>query len=102
MMNDKKDKCEMCGKDLVYALTPDKYKDLKCEFCENDFEANTYCEDGHYICDVCHQSGAIEIIEKVIESTEIKDPFVLAENGTPISSSRIKNNEINTDGNLIG
>ena len=31
----------------------------------------------------------------------IKIPFVLAENGTPISSSRIKNSEINADGNLI-
>jgi len=31
----------------------------------------------------------------------IKIPFVLAENGAPISSSRIKNNEINADGKLI-
>jgi len=31
----------------------------------------------------------------------IQIPFVLAENGSPISSSRIKNNEINADGNLI-
>ena len=31
----------------------------------------------------------------------IKIPFILADDGTPISSSRIKNNEINADGNLI-
>jgi len=31
----------------------------------------------------------------------IKIPFILAENGAPISSSRIKNNEINADGKLI-
>ena len=49
------------------------------EFCEKIFEANTFCENDHYICDSCHQSGAIEIIENVTETTEIKDPFVLAD-----------------------
>ena len=31
----------------------------------------------------------------------IKIPFILADDGAPISSSRIKNNEINADGKLI-
>jgi len=78
-MNNKKDICEICGKDLIYAITPKEYKNLTCEFCGKVFNTNTFCEDSHYICDNCHQSGAIEIIEKITETTKIKDPFILAE-----------------------
>ena len=78
-MNDKKDICEICGKDLVYALSTKERKDFTCEFCGKVFNANTFCEDFHYICDNCHQSGAMEIIENITETTEIKDPFILAE-----------------------
>ncbi|MFX0071902.1 MAG: DUF5714 domain-containing protein, partial [Candidatus Hermodarchaeota archaeon] len=75
----KKDKCEICGKDLVYALTPEEYKDLECEFCGKLFNSNIFCEDGHYICDSCHSKGPIEVIEEICETTNIKDPFMLAD-----------------------
>jgi hypothetical protein len=73
------DKCEICGKDLVYATEIDGYKELKCELCENIIKTNIYCEDGHFICDSCHMKGPIEIIEDICENTKIKDPFKLAE-----------------------
>lgn len=73
------DKCEICKKRLVYATNPDEYKDLQCEFCKNEFNANTYCEDNHYICDECHSKGPLELIEAFCEITDLKDPFVMAE-----------------------
>jgi hypothetical protein len=76
---EKKDKCEICGKNLVYALTPEEYKELECEFCGKIFNSNIFCEDGHYICDSCHSKGPIEVIEEICETTDIKDPFVLAD-----------------------
>ena len=78
-MNEKKDKCEICGKNLIYASKVDEYKDLKCEFCGLLFNTNTYCKDNHYICDSCHMKGPIEIIEEICEKTNIKDPFILAD-----------------------
>ncbi len=49
---------------------------------------------------------AVEINEKRIQKGKkplkiIKVPFVLAEDGKPISSSRIKNKEINENGELL-
>ena len=79
MSKEKKDKCEICGKDLVYAKVPKAYRNIKCEFCGKLFNANTFCEEGHYICDFCHSKGPIEVIEDICESTNIKDPFLLAD-----------------------
>ncbi len=78
-MEKKRDKCEICGKDLVYVTHIDEYKELECEFCEDIINTNIYCEDGHYICDSCHIKGPIEIIEDICEKTNIKDPFKLAD-----------------------
>ncbi len=79
MNENKSDKCEICGKNLIYATKQEDYKELKCEFCGNIFNTNTFCEDGHYICDTCHSKGPIEIIERICEETEIKNPFELAD-----------------------
>jgi hypothetical protein len=37
-----------------------------------------FCENGHYICDQCHSKEAIEIIERMCEFSDSKDPFKLA------------------------
>ncbi|MFX1419887.1 MAG: DUF5714 domain-containing protein [Promethearchaeota archaeon] len=79
MPEKKRDKCEICHKPLVYATKPEDYKDLRCEFCGKIFNSNTFCENGHYICDNCHSKGPIEIIERTCFETDIKDPFILAD-----------------------
>ncbi|MFX1591627.1 MAG: DUF5714 domain-containing protein [Promethearchaeota archaeon] len=79
MSKSKSDKCEICGKVLIYATKPEEYRDLECEFCKKSFNTNIYCTEGHYICDYCHSKGPIEIIEKICEDTDIKDPFKLAD-----------------------
>ncbi len=73
------DKCEICGETLLYATKLEDYKELNCEFCKKKFKTNIYCSVGHYICDACHSKGPIEIIEKICEETDIKDPFELAD-----------------------
>lgn len=79
MSGKKSDKCEICHKNLIYAAKQDEFKELKCEFCGYLYNTNIYCEDGHYICDVCHSKGPIEIIERICEETKIKNPFELAD-----------------------
>ena len=79
MSESRSDKCEICGRNLVYATNQKDYKDLTCKFCGKEFNTNIYCEKGHYICDRCHSKGPIEIIEKICEETNIKDPYKLAD-----------------------
>ncbi len=78
-MSEKKDKCELCGKKLVYVTITTDYRDLECEFCKINFNTNIFCEDGHYICDKCHSKDPIEVIENICKITNFKDPFLLAE-----------------------
>ena len=79
MKEKKSDKCEICGGNLVYATDPKNHRNLTCKFCEESFTTNIYCEKGHYICDICHSKNPIEIIERICEETNIKDPFKLAD-----------------------
>ena len=53
--------CLICGKEIVYLHSSEKGK---CVYCNNEFDINERCEDGHYICDKCHGSVAMDIIEE--------------------------------------
>ena len=79
MTGNKSDKCEICGKNLIYATNIEKYKELRCVYCNKKDTVNTYCIDNHFICDSCHAKGAKEIIIDVCEKTDLKDPFELAD-----------------------
>jgi hypothetical protein len=79
MSKNKSDKCEICGNNLIYITSPNELKHLTCEFCGKSYDTNTYCENGHYICDNCHSREPIEIIESICENSEEKDPFKLAD-----------------------
>jgi len=79
-ISDKKtDKCEICGKGLVYIKNIENNPKMKCNFCGKLEQPNTFCPEGHYICDICHGKDAIEIIDIYCEDTDIKDPFKLAD-----------------------
>jgi hypothetical protein len=49
-----------------------------CIYCGDSYETNVSCEDGHYVCDVCHSSGANDIIEQFCIKTDSKDPLAMA------------------------
>ena len=78
-MKEKGDKCEICGKILLYDTSSAKFKKLDCIFCGKTFETNIYCPEGHYICDSCHSKGPIEIIEEFSYTTTLKDPFEIVD-----------------------
>jgi len=67
--------CLLCGKDIIYLQTPEK---SLCVFCKNNFNINERCMDGHYICDQCHRSGAMDIIEEYSLHTLSSDPLEMA------------------------
>ncbi|MCG8568563.1 MAG: DUF5714 domain-containing protein, partial [Spirochaetes bacterium] len=67
--------CLICGAALQY-LT--ELKKLKCEYCGLSFEANASCKKGHYICDGCHSSSALDIIEKYCLTSQLINPVEMA------------------------
>jgi len=75
----KRDKCDVCGKNLEYATSPTEYRKLNCYFCKNAFEANIFCKDGHYICDSCHSKDPIVLIDEFSKTTKLKDPYEIAD-----------------------
>jgi len=66
-----KDDCGICGKPLIYGS---EAKENSCVFCGKESQTNIYCPDGHYICDACHQSEALDVLKQVLETTTSKDP----------------------------
>lgn len=59
-------KCPICGEDKIF-LEDEIQK--TCDLCGEEFEANSTCENQHYICHSCRQKEAREaIIEHCLES----------------------------------
>jgi hypothetical protein len=78
-MGKSRDICEICGNSLTYLNPQDEAKTMRCFYCQREFSVNTFCENGHYICDECHSKDAKEITIQFCEKTELTDPFQIAE-----------------------
>jgi hypothetical protein len=73
-VQEKKTGCLICGKEIVYG----KLKRMQCYYCHKAYESNICCEEGHYVCDVCHSASANELIERFCISTLLEDPLEIA------------------------
>ena len=69
---DNKNNCIICGAELEYFNSP---KTIECELCHRIFQTNAACKNGHYICDKCHSTNAVELIRSVCGSTKSKNPI---------------------------
>ena len=67
--------CSICGQELVYMQA---HSEKKCSYCGITSESNVNCPDGHFICDDCHRSTAIQLIEKYCNQTNLTDPLKIA------------------------
>ena len=69
--------CCICGKELVYL---DNNETMTCYYCDQVYDANVKCLNGHYVCDQCHSSNATEFIESFCIRSRSEDPIELALN----------------------
>ncbi|MFC1916547.1 DUF5714 domain-containing protein [Chloroflexota bacterium] len=67
--------CLVCGAQLKYE---GNYTKTRCHFCQEEFESNVMCINGHFVCDKCHSSLAGEVISQFCIDSESKDPIELA------------------------
>ena len=68
--------CLVCGKELIYTQ---EFKEVECIECKTKHLTNVTCEDGHYVCDSCHNIDANDYIEKFCLETKEKNPLIIAE-----------------------
>ncbi|MDD2558494.1 MAG: DUF5714 domain-containing protein [Desulfuromonas sp.] len=54
--------CMLCGAPLIYAEVE---KTRTCTYCGKDYPANAWCEQGHFVCDACHNADSLDIIERL-------------------------------------
>lgn len=76
---DETDVCEICGHTLVSVKDSNGSSEISCFFCHKNFSPNIYCPNGHYVCDACHSKDAIEAIKIFSKSTDLTDPFEIAD-----------------------
>lgn len=67
--------CLICKEDLVYNHISEK---MTCTICGREFDSNAKCVNGHFICDSCHESDAVDFIESFCQNTDNTDPLLSA------------------------
>ena len=64
----------VCGEPLRYMTT---IEDLPCSYCGELREANAVCAAAHFVCDACHTSDGVRVIERMCLSTDETDMIEL-------------------------
>ena len=64
----------MCGKPLVYFK---EAKEMKCSVCGGTFSGYASCEDGHFVCDECHEKKGVEAIMDVCRESKSRNPIAI-------------------------
>ena len=61
--------CMVCGAELVYF---EVHRKRECHYCGQVISATAQCTNGHFVCDSCHRTDAVEIIKHIcLHSREI-------------------------------
>jgi MoaA/NifB/PqqE/SkfB family radical SAM enzyme/ubiquinone/menaquinone biosynthesis C-methylase UbiE len=66
--------CLVCGAPLNYKETETL---ARCHYCQAELPANAVCEQGHFVCDACHTSDGLAVIEHVCQTTAETDLIAL-------------------------
>ncbi|MEJ2225804.1 MAG: DUF5714 domain-containing protein [Syntrophobacterales bacterium] len=66
--------CMVCGAPLVYQ---EEESPARCHYCQATLPANAVCERGHFVCDACHTTEALAVIEHICRTTRETDLIAL-------------------------
>ncbi|MHA2601896.1 MAG: DUF5714 domain-containing protein [Candidatus Thorarchaeota archaeon SMTZ1-83] len=68
--------CMVCGERLVYN---DSSSSHSCDYCGLEFTSTIYCPQGHFVCDSCHSTEALDFLSKMAESEKSDSPRDIVE-----------------------
>lgn len=74
-MASSKANCAICGKPLVYV---EQVREVICSLCGKPDVGHSLCEDGHYVCDVCHRAKGVDSIISYCMDSESVNPVQMA------------------------
>lgn len=63
--------CLICGKPLIYS---GKTVMRRCAVCGEEKPSDAVCEDGHFVCDECHNKDGAAVRARLLNTDE-KDPI---------------------------
>jgi MoaA/NifB/PqqE/SkfB family radical SAM enzyme/SAM-dependent methyltransferase len=66
--------CMVCGAELVYAASE---QTQTCHYCDREAGSAMTCPEGHFVCDGCHASDGLAVIESICSSTHETDMIAL-------------------------
>lgn len=70
-----KNNCLVCGGRLLYFDTP---VSMECCMCGQQHETQGACEQGHFICNECHQKDGAAMITAICSTVTDRNPIRLA------------------------
>ena len=62
--------CMVCGKPLTYL---EQDRPATCGFCSKTVMANAVCDEGHFVCDLCHSGDLLEAVKQICLNTDQTD-----------------------------
>ncbi len=68
--------CLVCGSPIVYRTQTEP---MTCALCGQARQSRAVCENGHFICDSCHQKGAAVIVPALCLAMQSMDPLFIAQ-----------------------
>ncbi len=66
--------CLVCGAPLVYREVESP---VTCHYCQATLPANAVCGQGHFVCDACHTTDGLAVIEHFCQTTQETDLLTL-------------------------
>lgn len=66
--------CLICGKPLIYF---EEAETMECCICHKKFKSHASCEDGHYVCDECHQEKGIQAVMDGCMKSRSRNPITI-------------------------
>jgi hypothetical protein len=64
----------VCGSELTYLR---QENEISCYYCGGVKKTNAVCQEGHFICDDCHQQDGLSVIKLICGETKEQDMIAL-------------------------
>lgn len=66
--------CLVCSAPLVYTTAP---QELTCHYCGATVSSHAACQNGHFVCDLCHIGDSLQRLEQLCCNSSTANPMEL-------------------------
>lgn len=66
--------CLVCSAPLVYTAAP---QEMTCHYCGAGVSSHAACQNGHFVCDLCHIGDSLQRLEQLCSNSGTANPMEL-------------------------